>query len=42
MHDFDSDMRRDSDLLHRRLEDTIIHVTHDQLEATALGDRLPS
>jgi multiple sugar transport system ATP-binding protein len=35
-----TDMRRYLHLLHRRLEDTIIHVTHDQMEATALGDRI--
>ena len=34
------DMRRHLRLLHRRLQATMIYVTHDQDEATALGDRV--
>jgi ABC-type sugar transport system ATPase subunit len=34
------EMRRDLHLLQRRLRATMIHVTHDQDEASALGDRV--
>ena len=34
------DMRRELKLLHRRLQTTIIYVTHDQVEAMTLGDRV--
>ncbi len=34
------DMRKELSLLHRRLETTIIYVTHDQIEAMTLGTRI--
>src|SRR5262249_10523121 len=34
------EMRRQLHLLHRRLRATMVYVTHDQDEATALGDRV--
>ncbi len=34
------DMREELSKLHRRLEATIIYVTHDQVEAMTLGDRI--
>jgi multiple sugar transport system ATP-binding protein len=33
-------MRKEIHLLHRRLETTMVYVTHDQVEAMTLGDRL--
>ena len=33
-------MRRELKKLHQRLKATIIHVTHDQVEAMTLGDRI--
>jgi multiple sugar transport system ATP-binding protein len=35
-----SEMRRELHLLHERLHATMIHVTHDQVEALTLGDRV--
>jgi len=35
-----SEMRTELRLLHRRLQATMVHVTHDQEEAMTLGDRL--
>jgi multiple sugar transport system ATP-binding protein len=35
-----ADMRRELHLLHRRLQATMIYVTHDQVEAMTLGDRV--
>ncbi len=35
-----AEMRRELHLLHTRLRATMVYVTHDQLEAMALGDRL--
>jgi multiple sugar transport system ATP-binding protein len=35
-----ADLRRQLHLLHRRLKATIIYVTHDQVEAMTLGQRL--
>jgi multiple sugar transport system ATP-binding protein len=35
-----TDMRRELHLLHGRLQATMIHVTHDQVEALTLGDRV--
>jgi multiple sugar transport system ATP-binding protein len=35
-----NEMRRELHLLHRRLAITMIYVTHDQVEAMALGDRV--
>jgi multiple sugar transport system ATP-binding protein len=35
-----ADMRRQLHLLHQRLQATIIYVTHDQVEAMTLGQRL--
>ena len=34
------DMRKELSLLHRRLQTTIIYVTHDQIEAMTLGSRI--
>src|SRR5262249_12784810 len=34
------ELRRELQLLHRRLRETMIYVTHDQDEAMALGDRV--
>jgi len=34
------EMRKEIKLLHRRLQTTIIYVTHDQVEAMTLGDRI--
>lgn len=34
------DMRRELAALHRRLQTTMIYVTHDQVEAMTLGDRI--
>jgi len=34
------EMRKELKLLHRRLQATIIYVTHDQVEAMTLGDRV--
>ena len=34
------EMRRELKLLHQRLQTTIIYVTHDQIEAMTLGDRV--
>ena len=34
------EMRRELKQLHRRLETTMIYVTHDQVEALTLGDRI--
>jgi len=34
------DMRRELRQLHRRLQATIVYVTHDQVEALTLGDRV--
>ena len=33
-------MRREIKLLHQRLQTTIVYVTHDQVEAMTLGDRI--
>ena len=33
-------MRTEISKLHRRLETTIIYVTHDQVEAMTMGDRI--
>jgi multiple sugar transport system ATP-binding protein len=35
-----AEMRRQLHLLHRRLQATMIYVTHDQIEAMTLGERL--
>ncbi|HET9013229.1 MAG TPA: sn-glycerol-3-phosphate ABC transporter ATP-binding protein UgpC [Gemmatimonadaceae bacterium] len=35
-----SEMRRELATLHRRLEATMLYVTHDQVEAMTLGDRI--
>jgi multiple sugar transport system ATP-binding protein len=35
-----TEMRRELHLLHRRLQATMIYVTHDQVEALTLGDRV--
>lgn len=35
-----ADMRRELKQLHRQLGATIVHVTHDQIEALTLGDRI--
>jgi multiple sugar transport system ATP-binding protein len=35
-----ADLRRELHLLHRRLQATMIYVTHDQVEAMTLGDRV--
>jgi ABC-type sugar transport system ATPase subunit len=35
-----ADLRRALVVLHRRLETTLVHVTHDQAEALLLGDRV--
>jgi len=35
-----NDMRAELQKLHRRLETTMIYVTHDQIEAMTLGDRI--
>jgi multiple sugar transport system ATP-binding protein len=35
-----AEIRRQLHLLHRRLPATIVYVTHDQVEAMALGDRI--
>ncbi|HMF14377.1 MAG TPA: ABC transporter ATP-binding protein, partial [Gemmataceae bacterium] len=35
-----ADLRRELHLLHRRLRTTMIYVTHDQAEATTLGERV--
>jgi multiple sugar transport system ATP-binding protein len=35
-----AELRRELHLLHRRLSATMIYVTHDQVEALALGDRV--
>src|SRR5439155_14004292 len=35
-----SEMRRELHLLHRRFGATMIYVTHDQVEALSLGDRI--
>ncbi len=35
-----TEMRRELADLHRRLEATIVYVTHDQVEAMTLGDRI--
>jgi multiple sugar transport system ATP-binding protein len=35
-----AEMRRELHLLHRRLQATMIYVTHDQIEAMTLGDRV--
>jgi multiple sugar transport system ATP-binding protein len=35
-----AEMRRELHLLHGRLQATMIHVTHDQVEALTLGDRV--
>ena len=34
------EMRKELNLLHHRLQTTIIYVTHDQIEAMTLGDRV--
>jgi len=33
-------MRTEIKLLHERLKATIVYVTHDQIEAMTLGDRI--
>ena len=35
-----ADMRREIGLIHRRLGATMLYVTHDQIEAMTLGDRI--